>query len=131
MIEAIKETDSRPVKAVTGAIESGALASHSNNVRKDIDLMNGRSSEIIQENIKESRKTEKARINRIAEALESYIRSVKRELNIQVHDETGNIMVRVISQEDGKVIREIPSKEILDLAAKLDEMTGMLLNASA
>ena len=40
-------------------------------------------------------------------------------------------MVKVISEEDGKVIREIPPKELLDLAAKMEEMTGALLNENA
>ncbi|MBN1625120.1 MAG: flagellar protein FlaG [Deltaproteobacteria bacterium] len=72
-----------------------------------------------------------AKIERIVEAMDSYVRSVQRDLKIQVHRATGQIMVKVISKENGKVIREIPAGEILDLAAKLEEMAGALFNEKA
>ena len=68
------------------------------------------------------------KINRIAEAMNSYVQSVQRDLSIRVHEETGEIIVRVTSQESGKVIREIPSKELLDLAARVEEMAGTLFD---
>ena len=68
------------------------------------------------------------KINRIAEAMDSYVRSVQRDLNIRVHEGTGDIIVRVTSQESGKVIREIPPKELLDLAARMEEMAGTLFD---
>ena len=40
-------------------------------------------------------------------------------------------MVQVISKADGKVIREIPSEELLDLAAKMDEVVGVIFNKNA
>ena len=79
----------------------------------------------------ETEKAMHAKLERIAEAMDNYVRSIQRELKIQVHDGTGDIMVKVISEEDGKVIREIPPKELLDLAAKMEEMTGALLNENA
>ncbi|HDR14137.1 MAG TPA: flagellar biosynthesis protein FlaG, partial [Desulfobacteraceae bacterium] len=36
--------------------------------------------------------------------------------------------VRVLSRESGEVIREIPPEEMLNLAAKMEEMTGALFN---
>ena len=49
-------------------------------------------------------------------------------LHFSVHQPTGRTMVRVINKETGALIREIPSKEILDLAAKLDEMIGIIFD---
>ena len=87
-----------------------------------------RTNKEIEKNSKRIHETTNAKINRIAEAMDKYVRSVKRELKIQVHGETGDIIVKVISQDNGKVIREIPPRELLDLAARMDEMTGTLLN---
>ena len=72
-----------------------------------------------------------SKIERIAKAMDNYVRSVQRDLKIQVHGDTGNIMVKVISEADGKVIREIPPKELLDLAAKMEKMTGTIFHESA
>jgi flagellar protein FlaG len=72
-----------------------------------------------------------AKIQKIAEAMDSYVSSIQRELQIQVHQETGNIVVKVISKEDGKTIREIPPEEILNLAARMEELSGVLFDRNA
>ncbi|MBA4323357.1 MAG: hypothetical protein C0408_11125, partial [Odoribacter sp.] len=38
------------------------------------------------------------------------------DLNFSVHEASGKIMVTVVDENTGKVIREIPSRELLDLA---------------
>lgn len=73
-------------------------------------------------------KLEKQKIERIAEAMDNYMDSVARDLSIRVHEKTGTIVVKVISKADGKVIREIPPEEMLNLAAKMEEMVGALFN---
>ena len=74
------------------------------------------------------RQETQARIERIAQAMDNYVKSVQRGLEIQVHEETGNIMVKVISKEDGHVVREIPSEEMLNLAARMEQMVGILFD---
>ncbi len=68
------------------------------------------------------------KIGRIAETMDSYVQSIQRDLKIKVDEKTGRIMVKVISKESGKVIREIPPEEMLDLAARIEEMTGILFD---
>jgi flagellar protein FlaG len=71
------------------------------------------------------------KIEQIAQAMENYVSSIQRDLKIQVHKDTGSMMVKIISAEDGKTIREIPPEELLNLAAKMDEMLGALFNSEA
>ncbi|NLD35393.1 MAG: flagellar protein FlaG [Desulfatiglans sp.] len=68
------------------------------------------------------------KISRIAETMDSYVQSIQRDLKIKVDENTGKIIVKVISRENGKVIREIPPDELLDLAARIEEMTGILFD---
>jgi flagellar protein FlaG len=49
-------------------------------------------------------------------------------LQFSVHDSTGRTMVKVINKDTEKTIREIPPEKVLDIAAKLDEMLGMLFD---
>ena len=49
-------------------------------------------------------------------------------LQFSVHKASGRMMVTVVDESTGKVIREIPSQEILELAAKMDEMVGMIFD---
>ena len=77
------------------------------------------------------RQIESEKIEHVAQAMENYVKSIQRDLKIQVHSSTGNIMVKVISKESGQIIREIPPEELLNLAAKMEQMTGALFNENA
>lgn len=77
---------------------------------------------------REVREDTRSRIENIAQAMDKYVKSIQRDLQIQVHSETGDIIVKVLSKEDGKVIREIPPEAMLKLAEKMEEMTGVLFN---
>lgn len=68
---------------------------------------------------------------RVAEAMDKYVRSIQSDLEIKIHEETGKIIVKVISHETGEVIREIPSEEMLKLAERMEEMAGGLLRTTA
>jgi flagellar protein FlaG len=68
------------------------------------------------------------RIYNILQALLSYSEAAKRGLKFNIHGGTGRIFVQVIAKEDGKVIREIPSEALLDLEARIEEMTGVLFS---
>ncbi|MBW1699719.1 MAG: flagellar protein FlaG [Deltaproteobacteria bacterium] len=49
-------------------------------------------------------------------------------LQFSVHESTGRTVVKVVNKDTQKVIREVPPEKILDLAAKLEEMIGILFN---
>jgi flagellar protein FlaG len=80
---------------------------------------------------KETQLGAREKIERIAMALQEYVQANKRELNIKIHEKTGTIMVQVLSKSDGRIIREIPSEEVLNLAARIEEMVGVLFDANA
>ena len=50
------------------------------------------------------------------------------DLKFSVDEASGETMVTVTDEETGKVIREIPSAEMLQLAAKIDAMVGMIFD---
>ncbi|MGW8182295.1 MAG: flagellar protein FlaG, partial [bacterium] len=70
------------------------------------------------------------KIDQVARVLLNYVRSMQRDLSVEVHRDRGKIMVQVISRADGKVIREIPPEELLDLAAKMEEVVGVIFNGN-
>jgi|GEM_PF-1617551 len=49
-------------------------------------------------------------------------------LSFSKHEDTGRTMVKVINKDTDELIREIPSEQVLDMAAKLDEMVGILFD---
>ncbi len=51
-----------------------------------------------------------------------------RSFEFSIHDQTKEIMIKVIDQETGTIIREIPPEKILDMVAKMWEMAGILVD---
>lgn len=49
-------------------------------------------------------------------------------LQFSVHEPTGRTVVKVVDKETENLIREIPPEEFLNLAARLDEMIGILFD---
>ena len=49
-------------------------------------------------------------------------------LDFSVHQASGQIMVTVTDQDTGKLIREIPPREMLNLTTKLEEMIGIIFD---
>jgi flagellar protein FlaG len=113
------------------------MSQNINAIKPSPDLENGITSHLIPIQVEKKPEAEqkiedssKEAVDRAVQVLEAYIDSNKRSLNISVHEGTGQIIVTVISEEDGKIIREIPSREILDHAAKMEELAGLLFDES-
>jgi len=68
--------------------------------------------------------------------LSELVADVQRNMNIihnvnlqfSVNKDTGRIIVTVTDEDSGKVIREIPSSELVKFADKFDEMVGMIFD---
>jgi flagellar protein FlaG len=52
------------------------------------------------------------------------------KLNFSVDKETQTIVVRVIDDKTGEVIREIPPSEILAIAEEMEKLKGILFNGN-
>ncbi|SDF71461.1 flagellar protein FlaG [Phytopseudomonas seleniipraecipitans] len=63
--------------------------------------------------------------------IHSQIQNLQRDLNFSVDDSTGDVVVKVIDGESGKVVRQIPSKEVLELAARLEDVRSLMFEAKA
>lgn len=52
----------------------------------------------------------------------------KTSLHLSVHKETNTIMIKVMDKDTGELIREVPPEKTLDVAAKLMEIAGILVD---
>jgi len=50
------------------------------------------------------------------------------DLQFSVHKPSGKIMVTVIDGSSGEILRELPPSEILDIAARVDIMLGLIFD---
>ena len=49
-------------------------------------------------------------------------------LQFSIHDKTNQIMIKVIDQNTNEVIKEVPSEKILDMMAKMVELSGSFVD---
>lgn len=79
-------------------------------------------------NIDSKQQTEEHEVIEAIEKANKHFKTYDRRLEFSIHDKTKQIMVKVINTDDNTVIREIPSEKILDMVAKLWEITGIFVD---
>ena len=71
-----------------------------------------------------------AAVRAAAQQIDSYLKSVGREVEFRVDEETGTTVVTVRETATGEVIRQIPNEEVLHLARHFAAGSGALLDLS-
>ena len=80
-----------------------------------------------EENVcKPVREPDPSRIKELLSDVQNKLNDV--ELHFSVHKPSGKIVITVTEKSSGKLIREIPSSEILQIVAKMDEMVGVIFD---
>ncbi len=74
---------------------------------------------------------QKVDVSDAVERIRTQVQGLQRDLNFSVDDSTGQVVVQVLDGDSGKVVRQIPSEDILRLAERLDEMRSLLFEAKA
>ncbi len=72
-----------------------------------------------------SRENSEETVQKLNNALEEIKHN---RLEFSVHEDTGRTVVKIIDQDTGEVIKQLPPEELLDLAEKLKEMSGVLFD---
>jgi flagellar protein FlaG len=73
-----------------------------------------------------------AQVQQAAQMINKAIQSFSSNLEFSVDDAAvGKTVVRVVDKETGEMIRQIPSREALDIARALDRLHGLLLQNQA
>lgn len=80
---------------------------------------------------KDARKGQGANLESAVSDIQSFVQAVKRGLEFSVDDSTGDVVVKVIDTDSGKLIRQIPSEELLKLAERLDDIRSLMFEAKA
>jgi flagellar protein FlaG len=70
-------------------------------------------------------------LNSVVSDINSYAQTVQRGLSFNVDDKSGDVVVKVIDTDSGKVIRQIPSEELLKLAEQLEDIRSLMFEAKA
>ncbi|MFD0617380.1 flagellar protein FlaG [Paenibacillus sp. GCM10027629] len=69
-----------------------------------------------------------AAFQKALEKVNKALNGVATRLEFNVHKSTGDVMVKVINAETNEVVREVPPEKIVDLVAKLEELSGLIID---
>jgi flagellar protein FlaG len=67
----------------------------------------------------------------LAESVQDYLADLNTNLSFEVHETTGEVVVKVVDRSTKEVIRQIPPEALLQLHDKLEELRGVLFNGKA
>jgi flagellar protein FlaG len=67
----------------------------------------------------------------VAQQIQTFLQSSRPELEFSVDQSSGKVVLRISDPETGKVVRQIPSEEMLALSKALDQLKGLLFSGQA
>lgn len=65
------------------------------------------------------------------EKVQAFVSATTSDVNFSIDKDSGNTVVKVIDRSTKEVIRQIPSKEMLEMAQALDRLQGLLVKNQA
>lgn len=74
------------------------------------------------------KKLSKSDVERQVDSLNKFLQSSTTHLKFTLHEKLNEYYVQIVSDVDNSVIREIPSKKMMDMVAKMHEMIGLLVD---
>jgi flagellar protein FlaG len=67
----------------------------------------------------------------LVESVQNYLADLNTNLSFEIHEKTGELVVKVVNQSTREVIRQIPPEDLLQLHEKLEELRGVLFSGKA
>jgi flagellar protein FlaG len=74
------------------------------------------------------KKHTRADLEREVESLNKFMQSSTTHLKFTLHEKLNEYYVQIISDHDNTVVREIPSKKMMDMVAQMHDMIGLLVD---
>ncbi|CAM4389449.1 flagellar protein FlaG [Paenibacillus alkaliterrae] len=75
-----------------------------------------------------SKEIERQELKKSIEGLNKLMQSSNTHLSFVLHDRLNEYYVQVVDDRTQKVIREVPSKKMLDMVAEMKSMIGLLID---
>ncbi|MDH1053369.1 flagellar protein FlaG [Aquipseudomonas alcaligenes] len=108
------------LRLAASAEKSAAVAGEQENTQQGVQAVSAAEGE-----------SARAQVEDAVSTIQGFVQSVRRNLDFQLDDSTGRVVVKVTDSESGDVIRQIPSEEALKLAESLEEVRSLLFKAEA
>ncbi len=71
--------------------------------------------------VREPAPIDEEELSQLVSQINDYIQNIQRNLEFSVDEDTGLTVVKVINKDTEEIIRQIPPKEVLEMASKIKE----------
>lgn len=130
--QAIRTTPSKPEDAAQTLAER-AIADGAN--LQPIDarsaILNAQKSEKNQSDTAKAEEPNSKQVESAVEKLNKFIKTSSSDVQFSVDEESGIRVISVVDKETKEVIRQMPSKEVVEMAKALDKLQGLLIKQTA
>ncbi|GMR05308.1 MAG: flagellar protein FlaG [Thermodesulfobacteriota bacterium] len=71
------------------------------------------------------------KVDEVAAEVQIRLKRLNTELRFEVDNDSRKTIVRIVDAESGKVIRQIPSEDLLAIRNRMDDLIGVLFDSKA
>lgn len=73
----------------------------------------------------------KQEISSAVKEINNFFQMTQRSLGFSIDEDSGHVVMQIKDTETNELIRQIPGEDVLKLAKRLDDLTGILFKAQA
>lgn len=96
------------------------------NTEVRVELSETPSFEVIEE--KPLNKEDKERVSKVVDGLNDFLSPTHTSLKFKYHDELNEYYVTLVDDKTNEIVREIPSKKMLDIYAAMKDYIGIMID---
>jgi len=83
----------------------------------------------VKENVKAEKEPDSSCLTELLDDVQKELNKIPNvDLHFSLHNASGKIMVTVTDHSTGEILRELPSSKILDMAARVEIMLGLIFD---
>ena len=114
-----------------GSVEAGAPASRIHDMKEAKPAQADAAVQAEELQVKSKSEPEREQVLAAVTDMQDYVDAAARNIQFQLDDDSGRMVVTVTEASTGDVIRQMPSEEALRLAENLAEMSSVLFRGEA
>ncbi|MCG7334321.1 flagellar protein FlaG [Sporosarcina sp. ACRSM] len=111
-----------------GSIQQKSIAMDNVTSNTDITVMEGQALANKARQTKSEQQLPLEKAQQLTESMNTFLESANTQLRFKLHDKLNEYYVTIIDMKTDEVVREIPSKKLMDIHAAMREFLGLLVD---
>ncbi len=121
-VESVRQQGTSEIAALAARLRELATSARPQRPTSDLDPAEALSA-------KQQEETTEPGLTQFADALDGVTERLDSDIRLRVDEPTGRVVAQIIDRGTGEVVRQIPLQELLDIAARINDLVGLLFDA--